>query len=646
MPKRPLDQEDAAEDCYQGEHQGYDRNVRSKKRGSMDDDDVASMLLATELFGDSPSKSQWSSVHFLVKMRLAPSLTLQSFLAHMQEQHPEVAKPALASIWRRFKDFFVADNLEHAVLKDLVDISGMVSAFGAASYIEVEPVTTHPCDPIAQPSPSAPLPAPLVDNARSLLSPSSSSSSSAAAPAAPHPVGTITQPSPSSSSSSSAPAPAPAAPHPVGTITQPPSSVPSQLLQSPLATTSRSSRPSRSSKAARTSGDSSNNGNDSLGSVALAKMKYQFDMNFSAYQGLPWRLPSGSVVDDVVARLARQDGYESGLQSCVLEDPSKIIALFPAQGDKDELRRVLVERPEEALATLTDHEQAFVDSFGKSPEDVELMLGQGWANLPGGAELDVDFKMLVHHCFQQLYLTYRHFNFSLPKELKEAYYTDKVWGFMNVALDDVATLDHEPGEINSKTSGLRKNKDRTRPGRQVQGRKADGLVSTKGASHELCIVEAARKDQGPNGTKALDDTLKLIKGMKDMMDHIRASASENIRDQLVTYGIRISATTMTMYTMRQRPGRWYQMISHPPISLPTTWNEITGKRVSNVVSKLLGFKKDIMAMSVMVDQWTNEAVEDNGDRWVRTLTTPTSSPLLAPVSLPLQDIHTSPDEAI
>ncbi|KAK3827894.1 MAG: hypothetical protein J3Q66DRAFT_382767 [Benniella sp.] len=304
----------------------------------------------------------------------------------------------LASI----QGFLRRRHLEHAVLKDLVDISGMVSAFGAASYIEVEPVTTHPCDPIAQPSPSAPLPAPLVDNARSLLSPSSSSSSSAAAPAAPHPVGTITQPSPSSSSSSSAPHP-----HqhtaPIGTITQPPSSVPSQLLQSPLATTSRSSRPSRSSKAARTSGDSSNNGNDSLGSVALAKMKYQFDMNFSAYQGLPWRLPSGSVVDDVVARLARQDGYESGLQSCVLEDPSKIIALFPAQGDKDELRRVLVERPEEALATLTDHEQAFVDSFGKSPEDVELMLGQGWANLPGGAELDVDFKMLVHHCFQQLY---------------------------------------------------------------------------------------------------------------------------------------------------------------------------------------------------------------------------------------------------
>jgi hypothetical protein len=75
---------------------------------------------------------------------------------------------------------------------------------------------------------------------------------------------------------------------------------------------------------------------------------------------------------------------------------------------------------------LTEHEQALVDIFGKSPQAVMMMLGQGWANLPGGAELDEDFKMFVHHCLQQLYLTYRHLNFSLPKEMKEAYYTDKI----------------------------------------------------------------------------------------------------------------------------------------------------------------------------------------------------------------------------
>lgn len=302
--------------------------------------------------------------------------------------------------------------------------------------------------------------------------------------------------------------------------------------------------------------------------------------------------------------------------------------MFPDQEDKDELHKVLVNRLEEDLATLTEDEQAFVDQFGKSPEEVKAMLGQGWANLPRGAALDDDFKMMVHHCFQQLYLTYHHFHFSLPKDMKESYYTDKVWGFLNVALDDIQTLDYEPGEVDSKSSGLRKNKDRTLQGRQIQGRKADGLVSTKGGSHEVCMVEAARKDHKPSVTKALDDTLNLVKEMKDMMDEIRASASENIRTHVVTFGIRISATTMTMYTMRQRPGRWYQMVPHPPISLPATWNRVTGKRVAIVVSRLLAFKKDMMAMSIKVDSWTNEVVEDNGDRWVRTLPTPTNSPML------------------
>lgn len=186
-------------------------------------------------------------------------------------------------------------------------------------------------------------------------------------------------------------------------------------------------------------------------------MKYHFDTNFEAYQGTPWRLPSGAVVDDVLAQLARHDGFESALQSFVLEDPNKIIALFPEQVDKDELHRVLVDRPGETLASLAPQEEAFIRQLGKAPQEVKNLLVQGCANLPEVAELDEGYKMLVHHCFQQLYLTYQHFHFSLPKDMKEAYYTDKIWGFMNVALDD-KRLHHEPGEINSKSSGLRKNK--------------------------------------------------------------------------------------------------------------------------------------------------------------------------------------------
>ncbi|KAF9972703.1 hypothetical protein BGZ65_009659, partial [Modicella reniformis] len=66
----------------------------------------------------------------------------------------------------------------------------------------------------------------------------------------------------------------------------------------------------------------------------------------------------------------------------------------------------------------------------------------------------------------------------------------------------------------------------------------------------------------------------------------------------------------------------------------TTWNAITSKWIANVVSKLLAFKKDIMTMSARADEWTNQPVKDNGDRWVRTIPTPTNSPFQAPVSLP------------
>ncbi|KAI8597937.1 hypothetical protein EDD21DRAFT_436054 [Dissophora ornata] len=199
----------------------------------------------------------------------------------------------------------------------------------------------------------------------------------------------------------------------------------------------------------------------------------------------------------------------------VVRGPNKIIALFLDQEDKDELHKVLFGQPGETLASLTAQKEAFVEQFGKTPQEVKKLPGQGWANLQEASNLA---RTTRHWC-----ILFPAALPDMPKDMKEACYTNKIRVFMNVALDDVETLDHEPGEINSKSSSLRKNRDRTRQNRQAQGRKMNGLVSTKGASHELCIVEAARKEHGPNGTKALDDTLKLAKGMKDMMDSIRAS---------------------------------------------------------------------------------------------------------------------------
>ncbi|KAF9978304.1 hypothetical protein BGZ73_002895 [Actinomortierella ambigua] len=93
-------------------------------------------------------------------------------------------------------------------------------------------------------------------------------------------------------------------------------------------------------------------------------------------------------------------------------------------------------------------------------------------------------------------------------------------------------------------------------------------VVTKVQPFEVCAIEAAKKDNWPNGTKAMDDKLKLAKMTKDMHDHVRKVATENNRSDLVTFGIRISGLNLVLYTMRQRPGRFCQLCTEASVSLP------------------------------------------------------------------------------
>lgn len=114
-------------------------------------------MIATEVFGDSPSSTQWSSVNYLVSMRQTPTPNIQSFMAHMQEKHLKTTQPVLAGIWRQYKEFFVLENQEHDALKKLMNMRDMVTAFEAAPFIEVGFVAGDLDDTTAQPS-SSPIP--------------------------------------------------------------------------------------------------------------------------------------------------------------------------------------------------------------------------------------------------------------------------------------------------------------------------------------------------------------------------------------------------------------------------------------------------------------------------------------------------------
>ncbi|KAF9110064.1 hypothetical protein BGX30_008114, partial [Mortierella sp. GBA39] len=63
-------------------------------------------------------------------------------------------------------------------------------------------------------------------------------------------------------------------------------------------------------------------------------------------------------------------------------------------------------------------------------------------------------------------------------------------------------LQYKHAEYNSTSSVLRKNIDRKRGKRQAVGQKADGMILGTSTGLEICVLEAAKKDNGPRSTKA------------------------------------------------------------------------------------------------------------------------------------------------
>lgn len=97
----------------------------------------------------------------------------------------------------------------------------------------------------------------------------------------------------------------------------------------------------------------------------------------------------------------------------------------------------------------------------------------------------------------------------------------------------------------------RRNLGRPRDVRQFAGHKVDGVAIAATKMLELLAIEAAKKDEGPNVTKALDDHMKLCKLTTDMLDLIRSKTRHNVRQNLATFGIQISGEAATFFTLRQ-----------------------------------------------------------------------------------------------
>ncbi|KAF9920600.1 hypothetical protein FBU30_009551 [Linnemannia zychae] len=360
-------------------------------------------------------------------------------------------------------------------------------------------------------------------------------------------------------------------------------------------------------------------------------MRRLFKDNFDNFEGEAWSLPSGASLDQILYSYAEGLTYESALHSFIIEDAEGVLQLATQDADRASLTTKLVDRVGERLPSLSAPEVTYLRKFDLPPDRLwEMLAASGWRTI--GESLnerpDNEFQEVVHDCITHILRVYRQNDMRLPQAPSEVWYTHALWGFIAIALQSHRCLEYQPGEVCLQSSTLRRNKTRMCDTRQNVGHKADGLVIAVKRRAELCAIESSRKDGGPNTTKAFADTRKLAKMMKDMHDGFRNRATINIREELVTFGVRISGPSLTIFTMHQRPGRFYQLCEESTVEFPPLWTEEDSSSVVGVLSRAMALRKAMIDMAGQLPQWTTIPIEpdlnpiESKDWMAATLTSP------------------------
>ncbi|KAG9062895.1 hypothetical protein KI688_005202 [Linnemannia hyalina] len=227
--------------------------------------------------------------------------------------------------------------------------------------------------------------------------------------------------------------------------------------------------PTTRSRASKSTASSGNSSNSTLSGGAIMRMKIKYDQNFTACQGEAWKLPSGACVDDIVAEL--------GIALIVIDLPTTIIDLFSDPEDKAALTEVLVKREGERAKLVSITEEAYLRLYDNEPAKIKEMLSQGWQRVCETEDEVPEevFRESIHLALHHIYVVYvyRNNQFKLPEEASESFYLQTLWGFFNTLI------------LCDETFNFR--------------------------TAELCVLEAAGKDPGPNGSEAHSDTRKMAK---------------------------------------------------------------------------------------------------------------------------------------
>ncbi|KAG0236366.1 hypothetical protein B0O80DRAFT_232192 [Mortierella sp. GBAus27b] len=421
-------------------------------------------------------------------------------------------------------------------------------------------------------------------------------------------------------------------------------------VQSSASHNTRSSRTRSTRKSSNTSSASSGSSNGSLKPELLVTMRHEYGQIFDKFKGETWTLPSGQRLDDLIRTFVLGLTAESVMHSCIIGNVDTVTGLVHDRRDKDELMNVLGDDENDERAwLLTNAEQEFINMYNKPPAEVNRLISIGYTGVlaegNGSTEgIDMAFCDEVHSLIDRIRSIYRRNQYQLPEMQSEAWYGNNHWSILNDIFNVPEVIKYQPGEVCCDASGRRKNDQRTSPlVKQQYGRKADGIVKSATKMYELAIMEATKIENGPQGTKAMTDTVKLGKMMKDCFDHIRRNSRIDVHNKLIIYGMRISAASITFYRLRHRRGRFFQLTCEGSVAFPAVWQTdgANTSEILSVITLLLAFRQQVKAMAHIVGDLTGSKFKLHkatpggaDDKWPRTLTTPSSSPRMSPAIPP------------
>ncbi|KAG0239389.1 hypothetical protein BGX31_002805 [Mortierella sp. GBA43] len=147
-----------------------------RKLPRTDNPNINIRMLSIAVFGPRPNEIQKTAAEYIFHLEEDPTLDKEEFVRYIKYSHPDPRDIKIADAWENLATFFTGENDGHYVaIEDIVDVSGLVSAF----HLErTKSTTVNPTDNgtassqksrSPSPPPSPPPPPPPSTNLNSIV---------------------------------------------------------------------------------------------------------------------------------------------------------------------------------------------------------------------------------------------------------------------------------------------------------------------------------------------------------------------------------------------------------------------------------------------------------------------------------------------